>query len=168
VTPRFRIPQALALGLALLAPGCASSDVSKDAKVRDEVVLALPTDAPAPEQVSRAIWFPNGSGFGSSDWSPLGHPAGVLVLAGDRLWFMTWNDHEHHYDVQRSIDFIAAARLAVAHLGTASMLVVQAGNNALDAFELMEGGEVGSDPKATQALYERLQDLRARHPAQDP
>jgi hypothetical protein len=153
-----------AAGLALVLSGCVSSDVSGDAKTRDEVVLALPTNVPAPDRILRAIWFPNGSSFEGGDWSPLGHPVGVLVLAGKRLWFLTWNSEERHFDVQRTLTFLTAERVSVTRLGGASMLVVESGNRASDAFELMEGGQVASDPKTTQELCDQMQAIRARTP----
>jgi hypothetical protein len=151
----------------LLAQGCVSSDVSADSKTKEEVVLALPTDAAVPTKILRAIWFPNANGFGSGAWSPLEHADGVLVVAGDKLWFMTWNDREHHYDAQKSVDVIAAEKVSIETLGTTSMLVVRAANQSSDAFELMQGGQLASDPKVTRELLDLIEDLRSRHPASE-
>ncbi len=153
---------------ALLAAGCASSDLSKSAETNGEVAECLPTDAPAPSAVVRAIWFPNTSSFGSTDASPLGHATGVLVLAGDKLYFMTWNDPEHHFDMRHVIDFLPALRIGVDRLGTSAMLVIQSGNLSFDSFVLMKGGQFSSDPQVTQELYEKLQALRAKNPQADP
>jgi hypothetical protein len=159
---------AAATGLLLALSGCVSSDLSGDAKVRSEVALALPTDVSAPERLARAIWFPNGSGFGPGDWSPIGHPVGVLALAGGRLWFLTWDDSEHHYDVQRVIDVSQSDKVDVSRLGSSSMLVVESGNRSSDAFELMEGGQIASDPAATDEWCGVLRHLRAAVPAASP
>jgi hypothetical protein len=48
------------------------------------------------------------------------------------------------------------------------MLVIQSGNLSFDSFELMNGGQFGSDPRATQELCDRLNALRARNPQADP
>jgi hypothetical protein len=142
---------------ALLAAGCVSSDLSKDAETTEEVVECLPTNAPAPTVVARAIWYPHASGFGSAE----AHETGVLVLAGRRLWFMEWNGPGHHFEVERVIDAVQAVSIGVSRFGTSAMLVIQSGNLSFDSFELMNGGELGSDPQATQALYQRIQALRA-------
>ena len=152
---------------ALLTAGCASSDLSNDAEINREVVECLPTDAPAPSMIARAIWFPNARGFGSTDASPLGHVSGVLVLADDKLWFMSWNDAERHFDVLRVIAFLRATTVAVARSGPAAMLVIQSGNLSFDSFELMKGGQFSSDPAVTQALCDKLQALRAKAPPVD-
>ena len=128
------------------------------------LLQSLPTDAPAPSVVVRAIWYPNAHGFGSTDASPLGHVSGVLALAGDRLWFMSWNNPEHHYDVLHVIAFLPAAKIWVDRFGPSAMLVVQSQNYSFDAFELMGKGQFGSDPQATQTLYEKMQALRAKNP----
>jgi hypothetical protein len=152
---------------ALLGTGCASSDLSNDAKITGDVVECLPPDTPAPSTVARAIWFPDARGFGSTDASPLGHVTGVLALAGDKLWFMSWNDEEHHFDMHHVIAFLPAARISVDRLGTSAMLVIQSGNLSFDSFVLMRGGQFSSDPESTQALYEKLQALRAKNPQLD-
>ena len=148
---------------ALLASGCVSSDLSKDSQTLDEVVECLPTDTPAPTAVVRAIWYIHASGFGSSD----AHENGVLALAGDRLWFMVWNESGHHFDMEHVVDVRQTVSLRVDRFGTSAMLVVQSGNLAFDSYELMNGGEIGSDPKATQALYDTLQAIRAKVPHSD-
>jgi hypothetical protein len=152
---------------SLLLGGCVSADLTNDAKVGGEVAECLPPGTPAPTMVVSAIWFRNANGFGSVDETGMGHVSGVLALAGNRLWFMSWNDPEHHFDMQRVIEFLPAMRVEVARAGTAAMLVIQSSNRAFDSFELMNGGQIGSDPAVTQGLYEKLQALRAKNPQQD-
>jgi hypothetical protein len=149
---------------ALLGGGCASSDLSNDATITQGVVECLPTDAPAPSMIARSIWFPNASGFGSTDASPLGHITGVLALSGDKLYFMSWNSSEHHFDSLRIIAVLTAKGFNVVRLGTSAMLVAQSGNDSFDAFELMNGGSIGSDPKVTQEFAEKLKALQAQNP----
>jgi hypothetical protein len=158
----------LAALAAFLCTGCVSADLSNDAKIGGEVAECLPPGTPAPTMVVSAIWFRNANGFGSVDETGMGHVSGVLALAGDRLWFMSWNDPEHHFDMQRVVAFLPALRVEVARAGTAAMLVIQSSNRAFDSFELMNGGQIGSDPTVTQGLYEKLQVLRAKNPQQDP
>jgi hypothetical protein len=153
--------------LALLLAGCASSDLSHETNTTSEVIECLPTDAPAPSLVARAIWYPKASGFGSTDASPLGHVTGVLVLAGDKLYFMWWNAPEHHYEVYATEEFLKAARISVARLGPSAMLVIQSRNLSFDSFELMKGGHFLSDPQGAQELFDRLQALRAKNPQPD-
>jgi len=153
---------------ALLAAGCASSDLASDSKTMGGVVECLPPGTPAPLQVARAIWFPYSSGFRSADSSPEVHVTGVLVLAGSKLWFMAWNDPERHFDMVHLIDFQAAEKVRVDHFGTSAMLVIQSGNDSYDSFELMGGGQFASDPKATQELFEKLKALRSNPPQPDP
>jgi hypothetical protein len=159
----------LALGgiaAALLGSGCESSDLSKKADITSEVLICLPPDTPAPSAVVRAVWFPNAKGIGSTDASPV-HVTGVLALAGDKLWFMAWNDPEHHFDMLHVIAYLQAERVAISRLGTSAMLVIQSGNDSYDSFELMNGGQFGSDPVVTQDLFEKIQALRARNPQPD-
>jgi hypothetical protein len=151
---------------ALLAAGCMSADLSKDGKIPGEVAECLPPGTPAPEVVARAVWFPNASGFGSADESI--HVTGVLALAGGRLWFMTWNEPEHHFDMRHVVAYLPAMKVDVARLGSTSMLVVQSRNGSFDSFELMNGGQLGSDAALTQGLCDRLRELRARNPQADP
>jgi hypothetical protein len=157
-----------AAGVALLGAGCTSSDLSQDAKIDNEVAECLPTDTPAPTVVVRAIWYPHASGFGSTDTSTVGHASGVLALAGDKLWFMSWNDDDKHYDVIDSIAFLQARSITVAHLGPSVMLVVESGNMNFDSFELLNGSRFSSDSQGTQALYGKLQALRLKNPPSDP
>jgi hypothetical protein len=147
--------------------GCASSDLSKDAGTTSEVVECLPTDAPTPSMIARAIWYPNASGFGSTDASPLGHVTGVLALAGDKLYFMSWNGEERHFDVHHVVNFLKAAGIRVARFGPSALLVIESRNLSFDSFELMKGGQVISDPQATQDLCDKLQAFRAKHPQAD-
>jgi len=156
-----------AAGIALLGAGCTSSDLSRDVKIDNEVAECLPTDTPAPTVVVRAIWYPHASGFGSTDTSTVGHASGVLALAGDKLWFMSWNDDDRHYDVIDSIALLQARSITVAHLGPSVMLVVESGNQNFDSFELLNGSRFSSDSKGTQALYEKIQALRAKNPSPD-
>jgi len=66
------------------------------------------------------------------------------------------------------IAFLTAARIGVDRLGPSAMLVVQSGNLSFDGFELMNAGALGSDPKLTLDLCERLRVLRAKAPQPDP
>jgi hypothetical protein len=156
-----------AICASLFGAGCVSADLSNDAKVTGEVVECLPPGTPPPSMVASAIWFPNASGFGSADETGMGHISGVLALAGDKLWFMSWNDPEHHFDMQHVVAFLPAIKIDVARAGTAAMLVVESSNRSFDAFELMNGGQIGSDPAATQSLCEKLRVLRAKNPQPD-
>jgi hypothetical protein len=151
----------------LMGPGCVSADLSKDAKANSQVAECLPPGTPAPTMIASAIWFPNASGFGSSDETGMGHLQGVLALAGDKLWFMTWNDTVHQYDMQHVVDFVPAMKVDIEHALTATMLVIQSGNRSFDGFELMNGGRLGSDAAATQDLYGKIEAIRARHPQTD-
>jgi hypothetical protein len=152
---------------AILGAGCESSDLSKKTDVTSEVVICLPPDTPAPSAVVRAIWFPNAQGIGSTDASPV-RVTGVLALAGDRLWFMAWNNPEHHFDMLHVIAVLAAEKIGISRMGSSAMLVIQSGNDSFDSYELMNGGEFGSDPRVTQDLYDKLQALRSKHPQTDP
>jgi hypothetical protein len=144
-----------------------SADLSSDAKVAGEVAECLPPGTPAPSAVARAIWFPNASGFGSADNTGMGHVSGVVALAGDRLWFMSWNDQQHQFQMEHDVAVLMAMKVEVDHAGTASMLVVESGNRSFDSFELMTGGQLSSDSKATQDLCDRILALRAKHPEPD-
>ncbi len=161
-----RILSVFALAGALAGSGCISADLTKGADVRREVAECLPEGTQAPSLVLRAIWFPSTNGFKSPDGAPLGRVSGVLALAGDSLWFMIWNEGEHHYDMTHTVSFLPPATLRIDRFGTASMLVIQSGNLSYDSFELMNGGDLGSDPKATQELYDTLQARRARAPGE--
>jgi hypothetical protein len=147
---------------ALLCAGCASSDLSQNADATGDVVACLPTDAPAPAVVARAIWYQNARGFGSTDESALGHVTGVIALAGESLYFMEWNDPERHYDMLKVIDVPSITTMRVDRFGGAAMLVVESGHLTFDSFELMNKGQFGSDPQATQALYDKLTALQAK------
>jgi hypothetical protein len=163
-----RVTLRLCLGLVLLASaGCISADLSKDAKANSQVTECLPPGTPAPVMIASAIWFPHASGFASADETGMGHLQGILALAGDKLWFMTWNDTIHAYDMQHVVDFVPALKVDVEHALTATMLVIQSGNRSFDGFELMNGGRLGSDPAATQDLYGKIRDIRAKHPPAD-
>ena len=157
-----------ALAALLIMAGCATSDLSKNTKITDSVVECLPPGTPAPTVVARAVWYPKASGFGTTDASPLGHATGVLALAGDKLWFMAWDNSQLHYDMLHSVSFLRADQIRIDHLGPSAMLVVQSGDLSYDAFELMEGGAFSSDPKATEDLFQKLQDLRAKDGAKNP
>jgi hypothetical protein len=153
---------------ALLTAGCASSDLSANAKVGNEVAEALPTGTPAPDLVARAIWYPKAEGPGAADSTPIGHAVGVLALAGDHLWFLVWNDALGGYDTIQSLPVLTARRISFARFGSEVMLVVESRNLSFDSFELMKGGQFVSDPETTRELYERLAGLRARNPQPDP
>ena len=148
--------------IVLGGAGCTSSDLSKDANIASEVAEALPTDAPAPTDIARALWYPNASSFDTTDISPVGHGSGVLALAGDKLWFLSWNETEHHYDVLKSIPFLLATNISVAHMGPSTLLVVESGNLSFDSFELLNASRLSTDQPATQALYEKLRALRSK------
>jgi len=152
---------------AALAAGCASSDLSKDTDTTSEVGICLPPGTPEPTDILRAVWFPNANGYGATDASPV-HVTGVLVLAGSKLWFMAWNDQEHHYDMLHDISYLKAEKVAVDRFGTGAMLVIQSGNDSYDAFQLMGKGQVVTDPALTLKLGAKLQDLRAKAPVTDP
>jgi hypothetical protein len=155
-----------AVGL-VFAAGCVSADLSKDSHVTTGVAECLPPGTAAPTEIVSAIWFPNASGFGSADNTGMGHLSGVLALAGNKLWFMTWNEPEHHYDMQHVISFIPALKVDVAREGAAAMLVIESGNRSFDSFELMSGGQIGSDAAATQRLYDEMTAIRAKNPEPD-
>jgi hypothetical protein len=162
-----RLVAPLAAIAALLGAGCVSADLSNNDKVRGEVFECLPPGTPGPSAVERAIWFPNASGFGSADNTGMGHVNGVIALAGDSLWFMSWSDQEHQFQMEHVIAVLMAMKVEVDHAGTASMLVVESGNRSFDSFELMTGGQISSDSKATQDLCDRIQALRAKNPEPD-
>ena len=154
--------------VALAGSGCVSSDLSKNAETAASVQECLPPGTPAPLHLVRAFWFPKARGFGSTDASELGHAAGVLALAGDKLWFMAWDGEEHHYDMLHDIDVATTQDLSVVHLGSSTMLVVESHNQSFDSFELMNGGQFGTDPVGTEALFKDLQAIRAKHPPSEP
>jgi hypothetical protein len=155
------------VAVGLFGAGCVSADLSGDAKIEGEVAECLPPGTPAPSMIASAIWFRNANGYGSVDETGMGHVSGVLALAGNNLWFMSWNDPEHHFDMQRVIGVLPALRVEVARAGAGAMLVVESGNRAFDSFELMSGGQIGSDPSATQSLYAKIQLLREKNPQPD-
>jgi hypothetical protein len=163
---RLFVGTAAALGLLLMA-GCISADLSKDAKVTTGVAECLPPGTAAPTEILSAIWFPNASGFGSADNTGMGHMSGVLALAGDKLWFMTWNGPEHHFDMQHVVSFIPAMKVEVAREGAAAMLVIESGNRSFDSFELMTGGQIGSDAATTRRLCNEVMAIRAKNPEPD-
>ncbi|HEX3729729.1 MAG TPA: hypothetical protein VHV47_07990 [Opitutaceae bacterium] len=162
---RLRALAALGGVLAgLLAGGCASSDVSQDARLGAQVAEGLPVGTPAASMIVRAFWFPKANGASSTG------PAlkGVLALAGDKLYFLAWNDQLNTYDTQQSVAFLPAIKVEVVRNGLTPLLVIESKNMSFDAFELMQGGSVVPDAATTQALFERLQDLRAKNPPPDP
>ena len=156
-----------AAGAAALGAGCASSNLTDNATVTSQVAEGLPVGTPAPSMIARAIWFPKASGAATANDSPLEHATGVLALAGDKLWFLEWNEMLRAYDVRQSIAFLQANRISVAHFGSSAMLVIESGNLSFDAFELMRGGSLVSDPETTEAFCAKLQDLRAKNPPPD-
>jgi hypothetical protein len=152
----------------LLAAGCVSADLSGDSKTAGDVADCLPPGTATPSVVARAIWFPNANGFGSADETGMGHLVGVLALAGDKLWFMTWDDTVHQFSMRHVVEVLPAAKVEVASLGSASMLVIESRNRSFDSYELMYGQELGSDSKATQDLLGKIQALRLKFPDVDP
>lgn len=163
----FRILPALA-GLALaLGAGCASSDLSKSTEINDQVVEALPVGTPAPADIERALWFPNANGMVGPDATPLGRASGVLVLAGDQLFFMAWNDSLKAYDVLHTIAVPPAIKFEVARMGMSTMLVVESKSMQFDSFELMRGGQFAADPEKTEALCAKLKEVKAKNPLPD-
>lgn len=152
---------------ALFGAGCASANLSDDAKIAGEVQVGLPVGTPAPAMVARAIWFPGANGHNSVDASPLGHMSGVLALAGDKLWFLAWNDALQAYDARQSISLPRAAGVSVVRYGSSAMLVVESWNLSFDAFELMDKSRLASDPQTTRAFYEKIREIRAKTPPPD-
>jgi hypothetical protein len=152
---------------ALLASGCVSSNLTHNSTVTSEVAEALPVGTPAPTLVVRAIWFPGATGADSADASVLGHSVGVLALAGNKLWFLAWNDYLQAYDVLHTVSFLSANRIRIAHFGLKDLLVIQSWNLSSDSFELMKGGSLVSDPETTRQLDQKLEALRAAHPQTD-
>ncbi|HEY1849163.1 MAG TPA: hypothetical protein VGG37_08145 [Opitutaceae bacterium] len=162
--PRSRLIACAAA--AIFLAGCGTSDLSSKADVTSGVAECLPPGTPSPAATVRAMWFPDAQGVASTEDSPA-RASGVLVLAGDTLWFMAWNAPEHHYDMLHDIAFLRAQRVAVDTLGTATVLVIQSSNDTYDAFELLKGGSLTSDGDAARALYARIQALRAGNPQKD-
>jgi len=162
-----RLGLAIGVAFASLGAGCESSDLSKKADITSGVAECLPPGTPDPTVVVRAIWFPNVDGFGSTDSESV-HVTGVLALAGKNVWFMGWNDPEHHFDMLHVIAVLQAEKVTVARLGPTAMLVIRSGNDSVDSFELMNESRLGSDSQATQDLCDRLQALRLKNPEPDP
>jgi hypothetical protein len=77
---------------------------------------------------------------------------------------MSWSDQEHQFQMEHVVAVLMASKVEVDHAGTASMLVIESSNRSFDSFELMTGGQLGSDSRATQDLCDRIQALRAKHP----
>lgn len=161
-----RIARLALAGAALAAAGCASSDLSRNAEITQQVAEGLPVGTPAPSLVARAVWFPKSHGS-SPDASPIGGGSGVLALAGDKLWFLSWNDSLKAYDVSQSIDVPSAVKFEVERVGMAVMLVVESKNYSFDSFELMKAGEVVPDAAGAQALCQRLRAIKAANPPPD-
>ena len=156
------------LAAALFLVGCASSDLSQNHSTADEVAICLPPGTAAPTQILRAMWFPGANGFGSVDTGSIGHESGVLVLADNKLWFMSWDETEKHYDMDHMIDVTTIADVKVSRLGASLMLVVQSRSLAFDAFTLMGTGQIQSDPALTSDLLAKLKAIRASNPDKDP
>jgi len=161
---RLRALAAAGVLAALLAGGCVSSDVSRDLRLGAQVAEGLPVGTPAPSMVVRAFWFPKANGAGSTGAAL----KGVLALAGDHLYFLAWNDQLNTYDTEQSVAFLPAIKVEVVRNGLTPLLVVESKNMSFDAFELMQGGSVVPDAATTQALCERLQELRAKNQPADP
>jgi hypothetical protein len=154
------------LAAILALAGCASSDLTKNDNTASEVAISLPPGTSAPTLIVRAIWSPGASGFGSVD-SMLVHESGVLALADDKLWFLSWDGDEKHYDMDHMIDVETINDAHVSRLGASLMLVVQSHNLSYDGFTLMGTGQIQSDPGSTQGLLDRLKAIRAAHPDKD-
>ena len=152
----------------LLGAGCVSADLSRDSKVTAGVIECLPPGTKAPLAIERAVWFPNASGFESADNTGRGYQTGVVALAGNRLWFMVWDETLRQFDMRHVVEVLPAIKVEVVHAGTAEMLVVQSRNRSFDGYELMNGGELGSDSGATRALCDRIRALRLKYPDPDP
>ncbi len=160
--------RALAICPLFLLVACASSDLSKNQDTASEVAISLPPGTSAPTQIMRAMWFPGANGFGSVDTGALGHESGVLALADNKLWFLSWNGEEKHYDMDHMIDVTTVADLKLSRLGASLMLVVQSRNLGYDAFTLMGTGQIQSDPTLTSDLLTQLQAIRAKDPDKLP
>jgi len=163
----LRVLAAVAAAAVILGAGCLSADLSKDAKVNAGVLECLPPGTKAPTSVARAVWFPNASGFESADNTGRGYMTGVVALAGNRLWFMTWDETLKQYEMRHVVEVLPAIRVEVVRGGTASMLVVQSRNRSFDGYELMNGGQMGSDSEATRSLCDSIQALRLKSPEPD-
>jgi len=168
MTLPMRLLAVAAAVAGFMAEGCLSADLSKDAKVSAGVAECLPPGTKAPVAVARAVWFPNASGFESADNTGRGYQTGVVALAGNRLWFMVWDESLRQFDMRHVVEVLTAMKVEVVHSGTAEMLVVQSRNRSFDGYELMNGGELGSDSGATRALCDRIQALRIKYPDPDP
>jgi hypothetical protein len=157
-----------ALTLAAIATfvmsGCATSDVSSDQKIMDEVAECLPPRTPAPTLVSRAIWFPHARGVGAVESWNTGYGSGVLAWADGQLWFMMWNDVEKHYDMQCVLALRTASRVYLDGSLGSVVLVIQSQNLSSDAFKLMGRGNLRSDPQRTREWLAAIEAWRAQHP----
>ena len=152
---------------ALLVAGCASSDLSQDAKLQGQIAEGLPVGTPSPEMMVRAIWYPKAEGAGSTELSPVRPIVGVLALAGDHLYFLEWNDTLLAYDTRIDIDVGSTIKVAAVQSGLSPMLVVESKNLSFDSFELMKAGQFAPDWDTTSELCKKLQDIRSRTPPVD-
>ena len=163
--------KALAAGLCLAATaalsGCLHADITKNASKAGEVADCLPPGTPAPSHIVRAIWFPGANGLESPDNNGTGHLSGVVALAGTKLYFMTYDDAEKHYDMQRVIDVLTAHDVRVNKQGGDLLLVVQSRNQGFDAFTLMGAANMGSDSTMTQQLATELEAIKDKNPDKD-
>jgi len=158
---------AFALGVAGLLSGCLHADISKSKSATDQVQDCLPPGTPTPSHIVRAIWFPGANGMASADDNGMGHLSGVIALCGPKLYFMTYDDAEKHYDMQHVIDVSTAHDVRVNRVAGSLLLVVQSRNLAFDGFTLMGAANLGTDSDMTQQLCTELQAIRAKNPDKD-
>jgi hypothetical protein len=157
----------LCLGALVVLSGCLHADITKNASTAGEVADCLPPGSPAPTNIFRAIWFPGASGFGSTDNNGMGHLSGVVVLSGSKLYFMTYDDAEKHYDMQHVIDVYTAHDVRVTKMAGSLLLVIQSHNLGYDAFSLMGAANMGSDSDMTQQLCTELEAIKDKNPDKD-
>jgi hypothetical protein len=154
----------LAALTSLVVAGCATSDVSSDQKLMNEVMECLPPRTPTPTLVSRAIWFPHARGVGAVESWNTGYGSGVLAWSDGQLWFMMWNEPEKHYDMESVIPVRTAQRVYLDGLFGGLVLVVESQNLSFDAFKLMGRGNIRSDPERTREWLAAIEAWRAQHP----
>lgn len=167
----FRFPSLLslvALGLAALLSGCLHADISRNKEQASDVADCLPPGTPAPSHIIRAIWFPAANGLSAANDNGMGHLSGVVALSGTKLYFMTYDDTEKHYDMQHVIDIWTAHDIRVNSMAGSLLLVIQSRSRAFDAFQMMGAANMGTDTDMTQELCTDLQAIRAKNPDKDP
>ena len=157
----------LCLGVAATLSGCLHADITKNSQKAGEVADCLPPGTPAPTHIVRAIWFPGANGMESPDSNGTFHMSGVIALAGTKLYFMSYDDAERHYDMQHVIDVLSAHDVRVNKQGGDLLLVIQSRNLGFDAFTLMGAANMGSDSDMTQQLATELQAIKDKNPDKD-